>query len=272
MPLELMYITNRPDVARVAVQSGVERIFVDMEYIGKEERQYKMDTVKNHHTLEDVSHLRAAVPNCTLLVRVNPLYDGSLNEIAGAVARGADRIMLPMWKNAHQVETFLTLLDGRAKATLLLETAEAAQALPDVLSLGGDFEVHIGLNDLHLSLGQKFLFEPLADGTVDRLAEQLHAAGVRFGIGGFGHLGSRPLPAELIVAEHYRLGSEVAILSRSFLNPAHFTTASELLPVFEQGVAALRRYEAYLATCDPAFFENNKRCLRRKVAEIVREI
>ena len=39
MPLKLMYITNRPDVALIAEQNGVDRIFVDMEYIGKAERQ-----------------------------------------------------------------------------------------------------------------------------------------------------------------------------------------------------------------------------------------
>ena len=35
MPLKLMYITNRPDVALIAEKNGVDRIFVDMEYIGK---------------------------------------------------------------------------------------------------------------------------------------------------------------------------------------------------------------------------------------------
>lgn len=39
MPLKLMYITNCPDVARIAEQAGVDRIFVDMEYIGKAIRQ-----------------------------------------------------------------------------------------------------------------------------------------------------------------------------------------------------------------------------------------
>ena len=31
MALKLMYITNRPDVAKIAEDSGVDRIFVDME-------------------------------------------------------------------------------------------------------------------------------------------------------------------------------------------------------------------------------------------------
>ena len=34
MPLNLMYITNRPEIARIAETAGVDRIFIDMEYIG----------------------------------------------------------------------------------------------------------------------------------------------------------------------------------------------------------------------------------------------
>ena len=54
MALELMYLTNRVDVAEAAQSAGVDRIFVDMEYIGKSDRQGGMDTVQNMHTLEDV--------------------------------------------------------------------------------------------------------------------------------------------------------------------------------------------------------------------------
>lgn len=53
--LKLMYITNRPEVAHIAELSGVDRIFVDLETIGKQERQGGMDTVQSHHTLDDVA-------------------------------------------------------------------------------------------------------------------------------------------------------------------------------------------------------------------------
>ena len=52
--LKLMYITNRPEVAQIAEQAGVDWIFVDMEFIGKDARQGGLDTVQNHHTVEDV--------------------------------------------------------------------------------------------------------------------------------------------------------------------------------------------------------------------------
>lgn len=39
MALSLMYITNKPQIAEIAESAGVDRIFVDMEYIGKADRQ-----------------------------------------------------------------------------------------------------------------------------------------------------------------------------------------------------------------------------------------
>ena len=59
--IKLMYITNRPEVAVIAEKNGVDRIFVDMEYIGKDLRQGGMDTVQSHHTIEDIIALRSVV-------------------------------------------------------------------------------------------------------------------------------------------------------------------------------------------------------------------
>ena len=39
MFLELMYITNSPEVALIAEKNGVDRIWIDLETLGKEERQ-----------------------------------------------------------------------------------------------------------------------------------------------------------------------------------------------------------------------------------------
>lgn len=37
--LNLLYITNRPEVAVIAEDAGVNTVFVDLETIGKSERQ-----------------------------------------------------------------------------------------------------------------------------------------------------------------------------------------------------------------------------------------
>lgn len=44
MPLKLMYITNNPEVATIVEHAGVDRIFIDMEFIGKDARQGGLDT------------------------------------------------------------------------------------------------------------------------------------------------------------------------------------------------------------------------------------
>ena len=61
MALKLMYITNNIDVARIAENAGVDRIFIDLETVGKQERQGGMDTVQSHHTLEDISKIKRAL-------------------------------------------------------------------------------------------------------------------------------------------------------------------------------------------------------------------
>ena len=99
MPLKLMYITNKPEVARIAENVGVDRIFVDMEYIGKAERQSGMDTVQSHHVMSDVAAIRASISKSELLVRCNPIhkagngYMSSEEEIEGIIENGADIVL-----------------------------------------------------------------------------------------------------------------------------------------------------------------------------------
>ena len=50
MAIKLMYITNEPRIAQIAENSGVDRIFVDLEVRGKAARQGHIDSVKSHHS------------------------------------------------------------------------------------------------------------------------------------------------------------------------------------------------------------------------------
>ena len=127
MSLKLMYITNRPEIALIAEQNGVDRIFVDMEYIKKSERQKNMDSVQNHHTVEDCVNLRKVLSKAELLVRINPIhdagdeYESSEAEIEAVVAAGADIIMLPYFKTPEEVRRFIKAVNGRCRTMLLLE-------------------------------------------------------------------------------------------------------------------------------------------------------
>lgn len=268
--LKLMYITNQVNIAKIAEAAGVDRIFVDMEYIGKDKRQGGMDTVQNHHTVSDVKNIRAAISKSQLLVRVNPIHNNSHNEINSVIDAGADIIMLPMWKTADDVRSFLHMVNGRAKTMLLLENKEAVSNLDEVLKISGIDEIHIGLNDLHLSLGRHFLFELLADGTVEKITDKISKTDIPFGFGGFGYHGCGIINADYIVSEHYRLGSSFAILSRSFCDTSKISDEQKIKETFDTGVKAVRDFENYLMNCDNDYFEKNHNELCRCVDEFVR--
>ncbi len=267
MPLKLLYITNRPAIAEIAQTAGVDRIFVDMEYIGKDERQAGLNTVKSHHTSRDIQNIAAmtARGGAELLVRVNPIHEAtrdycsSREEIDTAIDCGADMIMLPMFRTCREVDTFLSCVNGRAKTVLLAETREALEHLDDILSVGGYDEVHLGLNDLHLAYRRRFMFELLADGTVDAPAATLRARGVPFGIGGIARIGCGTLPAEYIITEHYRLGSGAAILSRSFCDADRVSDPESVRDVFLEGVRNIRAFEARAAQLTEAAYAENHR-------------
>lgn len=268
--LKLMYITNDPAVARIAAEAGVDRIFIDMEVLGKAERQKGMNTVQSNHTPEDIRRVRAAIGSTAeIIARINPLNPNSGAEIDAAVENGADIIMLPMWKTAADAERFLSLVNGRRRTMLLLETDAAADCIKEVVKLGGIDEIHIGLNDLHLCYRQKFMFEPLADGTVERIVGTVKAEGIRCGFGGMVRPGSGMLPAELILSEHCRLGSEIVILSRGFCNAAQFTSEAAIRGQFTAGVAEIRALERVYADWTPERFEKNRLTVKAQVSEIV---
>lgn len=247
--LKLMYITNKPEIALIAEKSGVDRIFVDMEYIGKSDRQGGMDTVQSNHTVDDVKKIRQVLNKAELIVRVNPIhnatpsYVSSLEEIEAVIKSGADIIMLPFFKTIEEVQTFLKIVDGRVRTMLLLETPEAVEILNEILELRGIDEIHIGLNDLSLGYKKKFMFELLADGTVERICTAIKKKGIPFGFGGIAALGKGALPAERIIGEHYRLHSSIAILSRSFCNTDVITDLDEVERIFMKGIRDIRKFE-----------------------------
>lgn len=273
--LKLMYITNDPEIAVIAENAGVDRIFIDMEYIGKSDRQGGMDTVQCFHTVDDVKRIREAVKKAQVMVRVNPLHDAtdehcsSEEEINAVIEAGADLVMLPYFHSAADIERFVKIVNGRATVFLLLESKDSLDNVDEILAVPGIDEIHVGINDLSLDLGKKFMFELLADGTVEYLCEKFRKKGIPYGFGGIGRLGNGDLHAEYVIKEHYRLGSGCAILSRSFCNVNKITDKEEIKKLFAQGIKEIRDLEAECQKQGEEYFERNREAVKEKVAEIV---
>ncbi len=269
-----MCITNNPEIAVIAEQAGADRIMIDMETYKKAERQGGMDTVQNRHTLQDISRVRKVLKKAELVVRINPIhglekgYTSSEQEVNDVLSAGADCIMLPYFKGVGEVRDFLGYLNGRAKNILLLETADAVDGLDEILECKNIDEIHIGLNDLSLCFKKRFMFEVLADGTVEKIVEKLRKKGIPYGIGGVASVGNGDLPAEKLIGEYYRLGSQAVILSRSFCDTSKEQDFSEIRRIFKKGIRDIRLIEDSLAQRDD-FLLKNQQEVKRIVEEIV---
>lgn len=270
-----MYITNNPKIAQIAEDSGVDWIFVDMEFIGKDARQGGLDTVRNHHTANDVRIIKEVLSSAQVIVRINPIHDeltyyqASKAEIDEVISAGADILMLPFFHTVKEVEDFVSLVGGRVKTCLLMETPEAAELLDDILEVPGINMIHIGLNDMHLALGMTFMFELLANGKVDEWMKKIKAKGIMCGFGGIAGLNTGLLPGAKVLKEHCRLGSEMVIVSRAFCNTDLITDLEEVKQIFNSGLKELRALEAECEGKDAEFFAQNRKEVVKGVAQIV---
>ena len=275
--LNLMYITKHPEIARIAEEAGVDWIFVDMEFIGKDCRQGGLDTVQNHHTVEDVANIRAEVTKAKVLVRINPIHDtmddypSSEEEIEAVIQAGADIVMLPYFKTTEEVHRFIGYVGGRAKTCLLVETPEAADLLDQIVEIDGIDMIHIGLNDMHLALKMKFMFQLLTDGSVDKWTRIIAQKGIMYGFGGLASLNGGTVPGRMILKEHYRLGSQMVIVSRAFCNTDNMTDLDKVRSIFNNGIADIRKMENEMNKLSKEDFKNNHKAVCDAVGIIVKK-
>jgi hypothetical protein len=265
-PFELCLITADQKFAGLAWRAGVERIFVDLEVIGKADRQRGQGLFLSDATLDDLSRVRAAFRRAGVLVRVNPLHDGTAAELNAVLARGADIIMLPMARRLEEVATFIGLLQGRARSSVLLETKESLEAIEQIVRLHGLDEVHVGLNDLRLSLGASNLFSAIIDGHIARVAAACTEAQIRFGFGGVTRPEDQlPIPPDCIIAEMVRHGARMALLGRSFKRGL---AGPDDLDGIRASIEAIRARARYWSSQPSTALDAMRNRLRSSIAEV----
>ena len=267
--MEYIYITNNPKLAQRAQYLSVERIMVDLEIMGKVERQGARDVVISGHSLDDVRKIKEVVKFSKLQVRINPIHNESKREIEDVILAGADIIMLPMFKTKKEVEQFVLMVKGRAKASLLMETPQAVTRIDDILNVDGIDEIHIGLNDLHLGMGLAFMFELLSGGIVEYILSKIKNKGIQYGFGGIAKFGSGVIDPKLILSEHVRLGSTMVILSRSFYNCHNLSNLKR--DDFGYQLKKVRKYYEYLTSLSAKDLAENRGKLVQQVISYVNE-
>lgn len=266
---DFIYITNSPQIGEFITSYGVSWIMVDLEYKGKSKRQCGRNTVISSHSIADVKGMRSRLSNNNLLVRINPMDQHSQQEIDTVIDAGADAILLPFFKNKTEVGDFVKMVASRCKIFLLFETLQSIENMNDILDIGGIDYVHVGLNDLHIERNTKFMFEFMADGSINPIAHILASRKMKFGIGGVGRYGNLLPPAECILTEHIRLGSSGVILSRTFMDSSMIKSMDSFCWQFKVELDKLRNHLNKVSLNNEAELEQNRRQFHSHVSHVV---
>ena len=211
--IKFFLFTTNLLLAFQAQQAGVDGIIVDWETREKQTRQQNHALEINFDTPEDVHNLSSQL-KIPIIVRVNSLGTHTASEITCALDNGAKILMLPMARSIQEVQTFLDIVDGRAKTLIQIETPSLATDVTILKTLDWDY-AYIGLNDLMVATGNSSIWQSIYDGTAESICNSLK--GKSFGFGGATVLGGgEPIINALILHELIRLGGSISILRRTF--------------------------------------------------------
>ena len=211
--LELVIFENDPQIMQKYHNHGINHCLIDMEVMGKDLRQLGFDTDINPGTYHDLASI-AALPRVTSWCRLNQLGSWSEEECEKAIAAGAQILILPMIRQRREVEEFLELINGRTKICIMLETERAVELAEEVHGLPFEY-AYFGLHDYNIATGNRFIFKPLLDGTIEKVRRILKD--YKFGFAGLTDIAKgAPIPAIQILKELARLKANFVFLRRSF--------------------------------------------------------
>jgi hypothetical protein len=211
-------ITNRERDAQIALETGIQRIAIDLEQATKIERQAGYRTFISSHVTGDVTCMRSRFPSAQILVRVNSIHAGSREEFNEIAESAPQFIMLPFFTSLEEVDRFLDLLPKGSVPILLLESVRSLRLLGRLLEEYPIGEYFIGLNDLSLDLGNSSFITTLADPLFIEAAGRLQTSGLPWGFGGVGNPFNNTLPVSTRNFFEFQvaLGASRALFSRNF--------------------------------------------------------
>jgi hypothetical protein len=212
-PLELVLFETDPERASAAEVQGISSFIFDVETRGKGDRQRTFDTDISAVSLGDLSAF-VAKSKIRPICRLDPSHDGSAFDVEQAIAGGARELIFPMVRTVAEVEHLLSLVAGRVQSGIMIETKEILDCISEIARMPLS-RVYVGLNDLMISRGGRNLFQPMIDGTVDRIRGQIGS--LRFGVAGATRIDAgSPIPFRLLLGELARLAVDFTMLRRSF--------------------------------------------------------
>ena len=258
-----------PEVAELVCRDTSVDVMLDLESAGKQARQGHLSTWKSSHTIAELDLIRRSVPAGRLIVRVDPWNQNPRRQIEEALVGGADWIMLPMFRELAELQQFIELLNGRAEPLPLVETPEALAGMPSWMEQLSLKRFHVGLNDLHLAQKQDFLFQPIAEGQLEHIAQSAHNHNIGIGIGGTARANEGIIKPEALLGEHVRLGSSAVILSQTFHRNA--STSEEFIHGFDffDELKKLEKIVEKFEQSDTDLLEENRISFRHQVRDVV---
>jgi hypothetical protein len=267
--IKLIYITNDYKICDFLENIGINRIFLDLEFEGKVSRQGHLNTFISDHKISDIQIIKNKINKTDLLVRVNPLSNNSLNEINKVIKLGATHIMMPMIKGHEDVKELVNIVSNRCKIIPLLETIKSIENIDRILSVDGLSEIYFGLNDLHIELNKKFIFQPLTEGYLDKSIMSCKKNNISFGIGGLAPMNDGIISGEIVLGEYLYQGSSSVILSRSFRS-FDFKDDEDFRNILKSKVHDIRKKENQLNLRNDLKKEMDHLDFINKVNDIVR--
>jgi len=264
--MNYIVFSNSPTLASIVEQTVIDTFFVDIEILGKHERQGHTSSLISGHNIHDVKLLRPYFKRTALAVRINPLHSGTPDEISQIIRLKADGVMLPMFKQIDEVEILQDNAGDSLFIDLLVETPEALATL-DQLPYENVRFIHFGINDLSLAYGFNHLYSTLYHPDFVEACAFLRQKGIPFGIGGVGHVNAKPYSPLLVLSSYLYLGASRTILSRSFLNSCavHDTFNQE---IFNQNLSELSSLVESLMSSSPEDLIENYNLLGDKLGNI----